>query len=105
MRGDPARLLPEQPAELALVRREDRGRRAIERLELVQAVGVDDGRRSVSASKPADELLRSPRRARAERERAGALDASNTSSSGRLTASSRRVSSTGSDSAGAATAT
>ena len=88
------------------MRREHRGRVALDRLEPAKAVRVDHGGQVALGEQAPDERLPALAEARAERERARALRrSSKTSSIGRFTASSSRVSSTGSDSAGAATAT
>ena len=96
----------EQSGELAGVGREHRRCATLERLEPVEAVGVDDRGHSV----PISSRRTSSRRA-SSLPSPGPIatapaffTASKTSSSGRLTASRSVVSSTGSDSAGAATA-
>jgi hypothetical protein len=57
MGRNPARRLVEQAPELALVRREHRGRGALDRLEAAKAVRVHDGRQVALGEEVADERL------------------------------------------------
>ena len=99
----------EQPRELAGVRRQHGRGRALDRLELVERVGIDDRRQVDLREQPPHELLRPVAAAEPgpERERAGLRansarldgprrDRAVSSGQGRLTASSSRCSKTGS---------
>ena len=122
VRVDLARVDPEQPRELARVRRQDRRRAPLERLELPERVGVDDDRQRRAARAGSRTRSRVPSlrpRPGPERDGVRALRRlehavggarqqarpPESSGSGRLTASSSRASSTGSADSGAATAT
>ncbi len=75
MRADPLGVAAQKPPELAGVRGEDRGRRALDRLEVEECVGVDDRRKIHLLEQRTNERapLRGSPEARADGERIRAL--------------------------------
>ena len=108
VRIDPLGLDAEQARELAGMRRQHRGRRPLRKGSSSNSASASTTSRQVCLlEQPPHELAPAlvPPEAGAYRERARLLTASKTSSRGRFTTSRSLPSSTGSDSAGAATAT